>query len=82
MCICVCVYVCVRVFMCEFPDLNAGHVEYLLSYTKDYLIVRGLYNWPIFLGNFTIMYMYYIKFKKIFKIINIFSKPIRLTNFF
>ena len=36
---------------------------------KEYLIVLGLFNWPIFLGSFTIMYYSKLCFFKIIKYI-------------
>ena len=35
-----------------FPDLKAGHVDLLVSYTK------GLFHWTILLGYFTTVYNY------------------------
>ena len=55
-CMCTCVCMCVYVCMCEFPELNAGMWNICFHIPKDYLIVLGLFNWPIFLGNFMIMY--------------------------
>ena len=36
--------------LAPFPDLKAGHVDHLLSYTK------GLFVWTIFLGYFIVMW--------------------------
>ena len=55
------------------------HVEYYFHIPKDYLIVLGLFNWPIFLGKFTIMYYSKLCFFLDNKIY--ISKPMRLNNF-
>ena len=60
-CVCVCVawgaYVCVYVCACVNSQISMlGMSNICFHIPKDYLIVLGLFNWPIFLGKFTIMY--------------------------
>ena len=54
-CLCMCVYVCACV---NSQILMLGMWNICFHIPKDYLILLGLFNWPIFLGNFTIMYFW------------------------